>query len=235
MLLVDNLAASYGQIRALRGVSLTVAQGQIVTLIGSNGAGKTTLLRSLVGVHRQVSGRLEFMGRDITALRAHQRVEMGLVLVPEGRGILPDMNVYENLLMGAYTRHDRAEIAADVERMYERFPILAERRQQIAGTLSGGQQQILAIARALMARPRLLMLDEPSLGLAPQVVADVFRIIQALQSEGLTVLLVEQNARKALKIAQHGYVLETGEIVRTGPTAELAQDPVVRRAYLGIV
>jgi branched-chain amino acid transport system ATP-binding protein len=233
VLSVDGLTATYGQIRALKGVGLQVGEGETVTLIGSNGAGKTTCLRSILGLHRQSRGRIEFCGRDITALKSPERVALGLALVPEGRGILPDMSVVENLLMGAFSRKDRRSIEGDVSRVCQRFPLLDERRGQMAGTLSGGEQQMLAIARALMARPKLLMMDEPSLGLAPLIVESVFGTIRELQAEGITMLLVEQNARKALEVAQRGYVLETGEVVLTGDTSELKRDPAIRRAYLG--
>jgi branched-chain amino acid transport system ATP-binding protein len=233
VLSVNGLTATYGQIRALKGVSLEVGEGETVTLIGSNGAGKTTCLRSILGLHRQSRGRIEFYGRDITTLKSPERVALGLALVPEGRGILPDMSVAENLLMGAFSRKDRRSVDGDVTRVCQRFPILEQRRSQMAGTLSGGEQQMLAIARALMARPKLLMMDEPSLGLAPIIVESVFNTIVELQAEGITILLVEQNARKALEVAQRGYVLETGEVVLTGDTSELKRDPAIRRAYLG--
>jgi branched-chain amino acid transport system ATP-binding protein len=233
VLSVNGLTATYGQIRALKGVSLEVGEGETVTLIGSNGAGKTTCLRSILGLHRQSRGRIEFYGRDITALKSPERIALGLALVPEGRGILPDMSVAENLLMGAFSRKDRRSVDGDVARVCQRFPLLEQRRSQMAGTLSGGEQQMLAIARALMARPKLLMMDEPSLGLAPIIVESVFNTIVELQAEGITILLVEQNARKALEVAQRGYVLETGEVVLTGDTSELRRDPAIRRAYLG--
>ncbi|HTU02757.1 MAG TPA: ABC transporter ATP-binding protein, partial [Candidatus Sulfotelmatobacter sp.] len=210
-----------------------VREGETVTLIGSNGAGKTTCLRRILGLHRHGRGRISFYGHDITALKSPERVRLGLTLVPEGRGILPDMSVFENLLMGAFARTDTKRVEEDVTTVCRRFPVLEERREQMAGTLSGGEQQMLALGRALMARPRLLMLDEPSLGLAPIIVDRVFTIVRELQAEGITILLVEQNARKALEVANRGYVLETGEIALAGETSRLRTDPSVRRAYLG--
>jgi len=233
LLRIDGVSASYGPIRALKGLDLRVSEGEIVTLIGPNGAGKTTLLRTILGVHPAVEGSIAFAGEDISRLRSHDRIRRGLVLVPEGRGVLPRMTVAENLLMGAYARKDRNRSAGEIGAVYERFPILAERKDQLAGTLSGGQQQMLAIGRALVAKPRLLMLDEPSLGLAPLVVKDVFHTIRELNGEGMTVLLIEQNARMALSIARRGYLLETGSIVLSGPTEELKEDARVRAAYLG--
>jgi branched-chain amino acid transport system ATP-binding protein len=233
VLSIENLKASYGQIHALKGVTLQVNRGEVVTLIGSNGAGKTTFLRSILGLLKHTQGYIEFFNKDITSLKSYQRVELGLAMVPEGRGILPDMSVLENMLMGAFTRKDREGIAHDLEIFCQRFPILHKRRHQMAGTLSGGEQQMLAIARGLMARPKILMLDEPSLGLAPLVVENVFGIIRELQRDGITILLIEQNARKALEVADRGYVLETGEIVLTGDNNQLRNDPIVRKAYLG--
>jgi branched-chain amino acid transport system ATP-binding protein len=228
-----NLAVNYGGIRALKGVGLRVMQGEVVCLIGANGAGKSTTLRALAGLVPASAGRVSYMGEEITELPAHQRVRRGLALVPEGRGVFPRLSVEENLLMGAYTRNDRAAIRADLERGYTLFPRLAERRHQVAGTLSGGEQQMLAMARALMSRPRLLLLDEPSMGLAPILVQRIFDTIRAIAAEGVTLLLVEQNARLALEVSQRGLVMEGGEIVFGAPAAELLADPRVREAYLG--
>jgi branched-chain amino acid transport system ATP-binding protein len=233
LLALDGLSANYGPIRALENASLEVSEGEIVTLIGPNGAGKTTLLRAVLGVHPSVHGSVRFGGDDVSRKRSHERIRRGLVLVPEGRGILPEMSVLENLLMGAYARPDRARAAQELDAVFARFPILGERRDQMAGTLSGGQQQMLALGRGLMAKPRILMLDEPSLGLAPLVVAEVFQTIKELNQEGLTVLLIEQNARMALSVAKRAYLLETGAIVLSGPTDEIRNDARVKAAYLG--
>jgi branched-chain amino acid transport system ATP-binding protein len=234
LLEVENLDVSYGAIRALRGVSLTVEKGQIVTLIGANGAGKTTTLRALSGLVAPQKGRIVLDGKPLGGLKPHEIVRLGMSHAPEGRGIFPSLTVKDNLELGAYSRSDRAEIASDLERMYARFPILKERHAQSAGTLSGGEQQMLAVARALMARPRLLLLDEPSLGLAPQIVKVIFNIIREINAEGVTILLVEQNAAMALSIAHHGYVLETGEIKMSDDAKKLAESDEVRKAYLGI-
>jgi branched-chain amino acid transport system ATP-binding protein len=234
LLEIEGLHVSYGAIRALHGVSLTVDKGQIVTLIGANGAGKTTTLRALSGIVPAQKGSIRFDGQTLNGKKPHEIVRLGMAHSPEGRGIFPSLTVKDNLELGAYTRSHRGEIDADIERMYARFPILKERHAQLAGTLSGGEQQMLAVARALMARPRLLLLDEPSLGLAPQIVKVIFNIIQEINKEGVTILLVEQNAAMALSIAHHGYVLETGEIKMSEEAKKLAASDEVRKAYLGI-
>jgi branched-chain amino acid transport system ATP-binding protein len=231
LLEVDSVAVRYGAVQALRGVSLSVEQGEIVTLLGANGAGKTTTLRTISSLLRPVSGEVRFDGRRVDALPAHQVVGVGIGHVPEGRRVFPTMTVLENLQMGAY--RDRTHVKPDAERMLEMFPVLAERRKQDAGTLSGGEQQMLAIARALMGRPRLLLLDEPSMGLAPLIVARIFEIIRQINADGTTVLLVEQNAAQALRLASRGYVLANGEIVLEGSAKELLENPAVRSAYLG--
>jgi branched-chain amino acid transport system ATP-binding protein len=233
ILQIDNLGVNYGVIQALRGVSLAVEPGQIVTLIGSNGAGKTTTLRTISGLLRASGGTIRFAGRDITHAPPHEIVKLGIAHAPEGRGIFANLTVAENLDLGAYTRRDRAAIAADLDRSLELFPRLRERLGQVAGTLSGGEQQMLAIARALMARPKLLLLDEPSLGLAPQVVQQIFRIIRRVNREGMTILLVEQNAHMALNVAHRAYVMQTGEIIKHADARQLLEDPDVKRAYLG--
>jgi branched-chain amino acid transport system ATP-binding protein len=232
LLEVEDLRVHYGKIEAIRGISLTVEQGEIVTLIGANGAGKTTTLKTLSGLRRVSSGRVRFDGTDITNTPGHKRVLLGLCQAPEGRGIFPGMTVLENLEMGTYGRKN-PERAADLDRVYQLFPRLAERRRQAGGTLSGGEQQMLAIGRALMARPTLLLLDEPSMGLAPLIVAQIFSILKEINASGTTILLVEQNATQALALSHRAYVLETGTIVRTAPAHELADDPSVREAYLG--
>jgi branched-chain amino acid transport system ATP-binding protein len=231
---VTGLEVAYGKITALRGASLTVDRNEIVTLIGANGAGKSTTVRTLAGLHRPVAGRVVFDGKETTGQPPEEIVRRGLCLAPEGRRIFPRMSVHENLIMGAYTRRDEAGIKSDIERAFGLFPVLKERAKQLAGTLSGGEQQMLAIGRALMARPKLLMLDEPSLGLAPILVEQIFSIILEINSQGTTVLLVEQNAYKALEIAHRGYVLETGTIVQTGTGKELLASEDVRKAYLGM-
>lgn len=234
MLAVSKLRAGYGPIDVLHDLALTVERGEIVALIGANGAGKTTTLMAIAGAVAKRGGTVSFDGRDISDLPAHRIVAAGLALSPEGRKIFPRLTVLENLTMGAYTRSDRDDIRADIEGMYRMFPILKERQHQAGGLLSGGQQQMLAIARALMARPTLLMLDEPSLGLAPQIVSQIFDTIRQLNAErGMSILLVEQNARMALKTASRGYVLETGRVTMTGPAKELLDDPRIRAAYLG--
>ena len=233
LLAVENLTIRYGRVQALEQVSLEVHPGEVVTLIGANGAGKSTTLRSIsriIPIHR---GRIAFDARDISAARPSDVVRMGIAQVPEGRRMLARQSVVDNLLLGAYTRGDGAEIQADLERQFARFPRLAERRHQMAGTLSGGEQQMLAIARALMSRPRLLLLDEPSLGLAPLIVRAIFQIIRDLHAAGVTILLVEQNASLALQIADRAYVLEAGRLTISGPAAELLSDERVQRAYLG--
>ncbi len=233
MLSVSDLSASYGRIEALRGVSLQILEGEIVTLIGANGAGKSTLLRTVSGILRPRAGSILFEGQTLPLMAPEKIVQKGVIQVQEGRGILGYMTVLENLELGAYVRKDREGVQADLREILERFPILEERRYQLGSSLSGGEQQMLAIARALMGRPRLLMMDEPSLGLAPKLVNEVFSIIQALKEEGKTILLVEQNARKALQCADRGYVMETGEIVMEGTSAELLKSEGVKEAYLG--
>jgi branched-chain amino acid transport system ATP-binding protein len=233
LLRVENLTVHYGAIRALRGLSFEVGAGEIITLIGSNGAGKTTTLHAVSNIIRKTQGTVIFDGQDISALPPDRIVRAGLVQVPEGRRIFANLTVRENLEMGAYIRRDRREIHADMERVYEIFPRLKERRRQVAGTLSGGEQQMLAIGRALMSKPRLLLLDEPSMGLAPILVDEIFSVITGINKTGTTILLVEQNAYKALGIASRAYILETGELVKTGPAAELLGDDAVKAAYLG--
>ena len=234
LLELDNVTVSYGRIEALHGISLTVAEGEVVALIGANGAGKTTTLRAISGIRALAGGRIIFNGEDISKLRADLRVVRGLCQSPEGRQIFPGMTVMENLDMGAYTRRDSAEIAADLERVLELFPRLRERRKQAGGTLSGGEQQMLAVGRALMSRPKLLLLDEPSMGLAPMIIQQIFDIITEINQQGTTILLVEQNAQQALSRAHRAYVLETGRIVREGTGRELLVDPAVKDAYLGV-
>ena len=232
MLKLENIVAGYGRITALKDISLEVPQGSIVSLIGANGAGKTTTMKTIMGLVKPTSGRVIFEGQDITGRQTYQVVKNGISLVPEGRQILQDMSVYENLEMGAYTRKDK-EIEADIKKVFKRFPILDERSYQLGGTLSGGQQQMLAIGRALMARPKLLLLDEPSMGLAPLVVNEIFETIKEISADGTTVLLVEQNVRQALKIADYAYVLETGKMVLSGSADEVRHNPRVMEAYLG--
>jgi branched-chain amino acid transport system ATP-binding protein len=234
MLSVNELCVSYGAVRALHGVSLRVEQGEIVTLIGCNGAGKSTTLRAVSGLIRAGSGSVEFMGRPITRMAPHEIVNLGLVHCPEGRGIFANMSVEENLELGAFTRKDPAGVAEDRERALTLFPRLRERLGQNAGTLSGGEQQMLAIARALLTRPKLLLMDEPSLGLAPQVVQVIFKIIRDINAAGTTILLVEQNAHMALKVAHRAYVLEVGRIAMEGRASDLAASDEVRKAYLGV-
>lgn len=235
LLQVEGLQAGYGPINVLHGLSLEVNPGEIVTMIGANGAGKTTTLMALSGVVKARAGRVVFDGRDLVGDRvpAHDVVRLGLAQSPEGRKIFSRLTVRENLEMGAFTRRDPAGVAADLDRMFTLFPILAERQRQMGGLLSGGQQQMLAIARALMARPKLLLLDEPSLGLAPQIVVQIFDVIRDLNRQGAAVLLVEQNARMALKVAHRGYVLETGRITFSDKAEVLLNDPRIRAAYLG--
>ena len=228
-----DLHVHYGAIHALQGVSLRVGSGEVVALIGANGAGKTTTLRAVSGLLVPSSGRVLLGGEDVTGVRPHRLVPKGLAHAPEGRGIFLNLSVEENLDLGAFLRRDKAEIAADREKCYALFPRLAERRHQLAGTLSGGEQQMLAVARALMSRPRLLLLDEPSLGLAPQIVEQIFTILRAINEEGVSILLVEQNAAKALQLAHRAYVLETGAVVMEGAGSELLHAPEIRRAYLG--
>ncbi|AUS80907.1 ABC transporter ATP-binding protein [Actinoalloteichus sp. AHMU CJ021] len=234
LLEISDVSVYYGRIRALSGLSLTVEEGEVVTLIGANGAGKTTTMRTVSGLLPVTSGSITFEGDDITRLRADLRVVRGICQSPEGRAIFPGMTVQENLDMGCYTRKDRAAIAEDYERVFSLFPRLEERRTQVGGTMSGGEQQMLALGRALMARPRLLLLDEPSMGLAPQFIQQIFRIITEINEQGTTVLLVEQNAQQALSRAHRAYILDAGEITRTGTGAELLADPSIKDAYLGV-
>ena len=230
---IQDLCVSYGGIRALKGVSLSVEEGQIVTLIGANGAGKSTTLRAISGLQRVQSGSIRYGGEELTALPAKEIVRRGIIHVPEGRRVFPDMTVAENLKIGAFLRRDNAGIAKDLDYVYSLFPRLRERSWQPAGTLSGGEQQMLAVGRALMSRPKVLMMDEPSLGLAPLIVRDIFSIIRRVNEDGITVLLIEQNANAALRIADYGYVLETGTISLTGTGEELLRNSSVREAYLG--
>jgi branched-chain amino acid transport system ATP-binding protein len=225
---------SYGKIEALHGISVHVEEGEVVSLIGANGAGKTSTMRALSGVRGLSAGSVVFNGEDVTKMRADQRLRKGLVLCPEGRGIFPGMTVTENLNMGAYTRKDKSAIDEDYDRVFDLFPRLLERKKQIAGTMSGGEQQMLAIGRALMSRPKLLMLDEPSMGLAPMLIQQIFDIITEISQQGTTILVVEQNAKQALSRSDRAYVLETGNIVKTGTGPELLDDPSVREAYLGV-
>ena len=234
LLEVNDLHVFYGRIEAIKGISFTVGEGEIVTLIGANGAGKTTTMRTISGVRPVAQGSVMFEGRDITKMAPHERVKLGICQAPEGRGIFPGMTVRENLDMGTYVRGgNAAEKAADLEHVFHLFPRLQERITQLGGTLSGGEQQMLAIGRALMSRPRLLLLDEPSMGLAPMLIAQIFEIIKQINSEGISVLLVEQNATQALRTARRGYVLETGHVVKEGSGQSLLDDPAVRAAYLG--
>ena len=233
MLEVRGLKVSYGGINAVKGVDLDVAEGELVTLIGANGAGKSTTLKALAGLLRPAAGRIHYNGIDITARPAFELVRQGLALVPEGRGVFGRLTVEENLAMGAYSRRDRARITADFDRVYELLPRLAERRRQPGGTLSGGEQQMLAIGRALMSRPRMLLLDEPSMGLAPLMVHTIFETIRAITAEGVTLLLVEQNAKLALETCHRGYVMESGLIALADGASRLLANPQVRQAYLG--
>nr|WP_328701024.1 ABC transporter ATP-binding protein [Corallococcus silvisoli] len=233
MLRVEGLQVRYGAIQALRGVSLQVGRGEMVALIGANGAGKTSTLRAVSGMLKPSAGRITLAGQDITGLKAHQLVPRGMAHAPEGRGIFPNLTVQENLELGAYLRKDTAQVQQDMEKGFGLFPVLKERQRQLAGTLSGGEQQMLAIARALLSKPQLLLLDEPSLGLAPQVTETIFRTLRDVNATGVSVLLVEQNAHLALNAAHYGYVLETGEVVMAGPGKALLESPEVRRAYLG--
>ena len=234
LLELTDVNLAYGKIEALHDISIQVEEGEVVALIGANGAGKTSTMRAVSGLRGISSGTIVFDGQDITKMRADQRVRLGLCLAPEGRGIFPGMTVTENLDMGAYTRRDKAAVTEDFERAFTLFPRLAERKKQIAGTMSGGEQQMLAIGRALMARPRLLLLDEPSMGLAPMLIAQIFSIITEIASQGTTILVVEQNAQQALSRADRAYVLETGRIVKSGPGQELLHDKSIREAYLGV-
>lgn len=234
LLEVSALASQYGPIKALFDVSLTVDTGELVAMVGANGAGKTTLLRAISGVQAASAGSIRFDGRDMTRLSPHRIVADGIGHVPEGRQVFAPLSVQDNLRLGAFSRRrDRAAVNTDLAHIYELFPILGERRHQAAGTLSGGEQQMLAIGRSLLGKPRLLLLDEPSMGLAPLLVEEIFRVIAELNSEGVTILLVEQNARAALGIADRGYVMETGKVVMSAPASELLEDENVRKAYLG--
>ncbi|HEX4621232.1 MAG TPA: ABC transporter ATP-binding protein [Myxococcaceae bacterium] len=233
MLEVLELHVAYGAIQALRGVSLELGQGEVVALIGANGAGKTSTLRAVSGMIRPSRGQIRLGGQDVTGLKSHLLVPRGMAHAPEGRGIFLNLTVQENLDLGAYLRRDRAAVAQDAEDCFKLFPVLKERRKQLSGTLSGGEQQMLAISRALMSRPKLLLLDEPSLGLAPQVVETIFRTLREVNQKGVSILLVEQNAHLALTLAHYGYVLETGEVTMAGPGKELLASPEIRKAYLG--
>jgi len=233
MLKVENLVVSYGGIEALKGISLEVPEGKIVTLIGANGAGKSTLLRSIIGLVKPGQGKITYEEKDITGLNSQKIVQTGITLVPEGRRVFPNLTVLENLKIGAYLRNDKEGIEKDIRWIYDLFPRLEERSWQMAGTLSGGEQQMLAVGRALMSRPKVLMMDEPSLGLAPLVIKDIFKIIQEINNQGMTILLIEQNANMALKIADIAYVLETGRITMTGTGKELLENPEIKAAYLG--
>jgi branched-chain amino acid transport system ATP-binding protein len=231
---IRDLRVHYGKIEAIKGVSVVVNQGEIVTLIGANGAGKTTILKTISGLRPVSSGTITFDGEDINKIPAHKRVDLGISQVPEGRGIFPGMTVLENLEMGKFNRKNRkAEMHEDLDRIYTLFPRLKERVSQAGGTLSGGEQQMLAMGRALMARPKVLLLDEPSMGLAPQMIANIFRIITEINKQGVTILLVEQNAQQALQRAHRAYILETGNVTKEAKAADLLNDPAVREAYLG--
>lgn len=234
MLEISDLTVQYGAISAVRNISISVGKGEVVTLIGANGAGKTSIVKAISGIVAKSGGRTKFRDRDITGMPAHEITRLGLIHVPEGRKLVPDMTVEENLMCGAYCRDDRAEIARDLDKVMDRFPRLRERRTQQAATMSGGERQMLAIARALMARPQLLILDEPSLGLAPLLVDEVFNIVRELKSENRTILLIEQNAVEALDASDRAYVLRVGEVVMEGESVKISKDPALREAYLGI-
>uniref|UniRef100_UPI0035716460 ABC transporter ATP-binding protein n=1 Tax=Amycolatopsis deserti TaxID=185696 RepID=UPI0035716460 len=234
MLELDGVSVHYGRIQAVSELTLKVEEGEVVALIGANGAGKSTSMRAISGIRPLSAGRITFAGEDITKLRADLRVVRGISQVPEGRGVFPGMTVAENLDMGAYARKDRKNLQPDLDRVFDLFPRLAERRNQAGGTLSGGEQQMLAMGRALMAKPRLLLLDEPSMGLAPQFIQQIFRIVTEINKQGTTVLLVEQNAQQALTRAHRAYVLETGRITKTGTGRELLADSAIKEAYLGV-
>lgn len=233
MLSIENLEVYYGAIHAIKGISFDVEEGEIIALIGANGAGKTTILHTITGLVPAKHGSIKFGGKELTKTPAHKIVSMGMAHVPEGRRVFAQLTVYENLMLGAYTRKDKAEIAESVETVFKRFPRLQERRNQSAGTLSGGEQQMLAMGRALMSKPSIILMDEPSMGLSPLYVSEIFDIIQEINKSGTTVLLVEQNAKKALSIANRAYVLETGKIVLSGDAKELANNDSVKKAYLG--
>ncbi|HYC38759.1 MAG TPA: ABC transporter ATP-binding protein [Usitatibacter sp.] len=233
MLALEGLQVSYGGIRAVKGIELEVLEGELVCLIGANGAGKTTTLKAITGLVRSAGGRILYRGEDIAGLKVHQIARLGLALVPEGRGVFPQLTIEENLAMGAYARQDRAAVPQDLDRVFTLFPRLKERRVQVAGTLSGGEQQMLAMARAMMSRPKLLLLDEPSMGLAPLMVERIFEVVRTIAAEGVTLLLVEQNARLALEASHRGYVLEGGQVAFGGEARSLLHDPRIREAYLG--
>ena len=233
MLQVTDLKVNYGSIHAIKDISFEVNEGEVIALIGANGAGKTTILHTVTGLIAPKSGKIEFEGKDITKMPAHKIVTLGMAHVPEGRRVFADLSVYENLLMGAFTRKDKDEIAKTLEMVYKRFPRLRERKNQVAGTLSGGEQQMLAMGRALMSHPKILLMDEPSMGLSPLFVNEIFDIIKEVSASGTTVLLVEQNAKKALSIADRAYVLETGKIVLDAAADVLMNDPSIKKAYLG--
>lgn len=233
MLKIEDLYVSYGMINAIKGVSFEVNEGEVVSLIGANGAGKTTILHTITGLLKPKSGSVMFEGKELTTTPAHEIVKLGMAHVPEGRRVFADLSVYDNLMLGAYTRKDKNEIAKTLEIVYERFPRLEERKKQIAGTLSGGEQQMLAMGRALMSKPRIILMDEPSMGLSPLFVNEVFDIIKKISASGTTVLLVEQNAKKALSISDRAYVLETGKIALTGKASDLINDDKIKKAYLG--
>ncbi|MCR4925982.1 MAG: ABC transporter ATP-binding protein [Clostridiales bacterium] len=233
MLTVKDLEVYYGVIKAIKGVSFEVNEGEIIALIGANGAGKTTILHTITGLISPKNGSIEFEGKDLTKTPAHKIVSMGMAHVPEGRRIFQELTVLENLKLGAYTRKDKKEIAETLEKVYERFPRLKERYKQVAGTLSGGEQQMLAMGRALMSHPKIILMDEPSMGLSPLLVSEIFDIIKVIKEAGTTVLLVEQNAKKALSVADRAYVLETGNIVKEGKASDLLNDDSIKKAYLG--
>ncbi len=233
MLKIENLHVFYGGIHALKGINLNVEKGKTISLIGANGAGKSTTLRCIMGLVKKSEGSIVYDGKDLTGFKTRDIVKMGLVLTPEGRRIFPNLSVKENIMLGAYTRTDKTEIERDFDRVYELFPRLKEREWQVAGTLSGGEQQMLAVGRSLMSKPKLIMMDEPSLGLAPLIVKNIFEIIREINDNGVTVLLIEQNAKAALEIADYAYVLETGKITLEGKGSDLLNDPDVQKAYLG--
>ena len=233
LLKISNLKVAYGGIHAIKGIDLEIRDGELVTLIGANGAGKTTTMKAITGLQGWVSGDVHYLGKSIRGIPSHALLKQGLAMVPEGRGVFARMTITENLQMGPYTRTDTPGIAADIERMFVIFPRLKERATQLAGTMSGGEQQMLAMARALMSQPRLLLLDEPSMGLSPIMVAKIFEVVRDISAQGVTVLLVEQNARLALQAADRGYVMDSGLITMSGPAREMLDDPKVRAAYLG--
>jgi len=234
LLALEGLKVAYGGIQAVKGIDLTVGDGELVCLIGANGAGKTTTLKGVTGLQPVSGGTVRYGGEDVTGMRAFELVRRGLAMVPEGRGVFGGLTIEENLAMGAYTRSDKAGVRSDIERVFTLFPRLKERRRQTAGTLSGGEQQMLAMGRAMMSRPRMLLLDEPSMGLAPLMVQKVFETVLAVSSEGVTILLIEQNAKLALEVSHRGYVMESGEITLSGDAKSLLHDPKVRAAYLGV-